>query len=352
VETRLTAARLTAQGLAGAPARDPLAVVGRLLAVQAQDLRGARLAVRVRATGLRAADVDRALTDDRSLVVTWLCRGTLHLVRREDLPWLHALTAPTLRTTIARRLAQEGVGPGAAERGVAVVERALAEDGPLGREALRGRLDAAGVPTRGQAFVHVLALAALRGLVVRGPVGLDGEQRHVLAQDWLGPPPAVDRDAALAELARRYLAGHAPATDRDLATWAGLPLRDARAGLRLIAGELAEPSGDGRLALAHAPPPAALPPPRLLGPFDPVLHGWPDRSWIIGDRPDVVVAGGIFRPIALAGGRAVATWSLPRGRVTLAPFAPFAPLDPATQAALDADAEDIERFRGRGEDVG
>ena len=42
----------------------------------------------------------------------------------------------------------------------------------------------------------------------------------------------MDRDSALAELARRFLAGHAPADERDLAKWAGLPLRDARAGLR------------------------------------------------------------------------------------------------------------------------
>ena len=41
-------------------------------------------------------------------------------------------------------------------------------------------------------------------------------------------------------LARRYLAGHAPAGERDLAKWAGLPLRDARAGLNAIATDLAE----------------------------------------------------------------------------------------------------------------
>ena len=40
--------RLTAQLLAGPPARTPLAVAQRLLAVQGQDLRGARLAVQAR----------------------------------------------------------------------------------------------------------------------------------------------------------------------------------------------------------------------------------------------------------------------------------------------------------------
>ena len=50
-------------------------VVGRLLAVQAQELRSARLAVRARASGLTATAVDRELTEERSLVVGWLLRG-------------------------------------------------------------------------------------------------------------------------------------------------------------------------------------------------------------------------------------------------------------------------------------
>ena len=117
--------RWAAQLLSGEPARDPVAVVERLLAVQAQDPRGARLAIRARTAGLSATDVDRALTD-RELCISWLCRRTLHLVRREDYRWLQALTTPPLHTGNTRRLAQEGVTPDAAKRGVAVIERSLA----------------------------------------------------------------------------------------------------------------------------------------------------------------------------------------------------------------------------------
>jgi hypothetical protein len=131
-------------------------VAERLLAVQGQDPRGARLAVRARTTGLSAADVDRALTEDRSLLITWLNRGTLHLVRSEDYPWLHALTTPPLLTSSSRRLRQEGVSADAAERGVETIERSLGEEGPLTRAQLRERLDSAGVRTEGQALVHLL----------------------------------------------------------------------------------------------------------------------------------------------------------------------------------------------------
>jgi hypothetical protein len=331
--------RLAAQLVAGPPARDPVAVAERLLAVQAQDPRGYRLAVRARTSGLTAADVDRALTEDRSLVVTWLNRGTLHLVRAEDYAWLHALTAPPHVARAMRRLDEEGVDAGDADRGVAAIEHSLAEEGPLGREQLGERIARAGVRTEGQALIHLVALASVRGLAVRGPV-VDGAHAYVLVRDWLGEPGAVDREAALGELARRYLAGHGPASERDLARWAGVGLRDARAGLAAVAPELRR-RNDGMVELAEGPPAGELPAPRLLGPFDPILLGWTSREEVLGGSEAAVVAGGILRPFALVEGRAAATWTMPGGRVTLKPFGLLAKAD---AAALEEDAADVVRF--------
>src|SRR6476620_10103245 len=129
--------RLTAQLLAGPPARDPVAVAERLLAIQGQDARGARLAIRARSTGLSAADVDRALSEERSLLITWLNRGTLHLVRSEDYPWLQMLTTPPLLTSCSRRLRQEGVTTQQGEKAVKTIERSLVKEGPLTRHQLR-----------------------------------------------------------------------------------------------------------------------------------------------------------------------------------------------------------------------
>ena len=342
----MLANRLTAQLLSGPPAKNAVDVVQHLLAVQGQDPRAARLAVRARSAGLRAADVDHALTTERSLVITWLNRGTLHLVRVEDYWWLHQLTTPPLFTASARRLAQEGVPPGDAERAVTVLERALTADGPLTRGQLRERIAAAGVRTQGQALVHILLLASIRGIMVRGPM-IGSEHAYVLVRDWLGaPPPAPaggpSRDRALAELSRRYLAGHGPATDRDLARWAGLPLRDARRGLAAIAAQL-DQGHDGLVDLAGRPASAPLPPPRLLGAFDPVLLGWISRRQITGSQQGIVTSNGLFRPFAMVDGRAVAIWSLAGGQLTMDPFAPLAP---AVSRALDAEAADVLRFLG------
>jgi Winged helix DNA-binding domain len=338
----VTAERCAAQLLCGDPARSAEEVTGRLLAIQAQDPRGARLAVRARSAGLSASDVNSALTQRRSLIVSWLNRGTLHLVCTEDYWWLHPLTTPQLHTGNSRRLAQEGVPPQDAERAVATVQAALAAEGPLTRSQLRERVAAAGVRTEGQAMVHILALASIRGLIVRGPLA-GRDQAFVLVQDWLGTtPPAMSREAALGELARRYLAGHAPAADRDLAQWAGIRLRDARLGLARC-GAIQRADGLAELPANPRRAAAALPPPLLLGAFEPLLLGWASRDPIVGRHRRIVTVNGLFRPFVLAGGRAVATWTIAGGQVALAPFAP---LDAQTQAALAADAADVMRFLG------
>ena len=332
----LHAERCRAQLLSGPAATSPERVVEQLLAVQGQDPRGARLSVRARSTGLTAYDVDRALTEDRTLLITWLNRGTLHLVRSEDLPLLQALTTPQLHTANLRRLAQEGVTGAAVDRGVDVVVRDLS-DGPRTRPQLREALLSAGVPVAGQALVHVLMRTCLLGHAVRGPM-VGSEHAYVLVRDWLPdlPPPPADRDVALAELARRYLRGHGPASPADLARWAGIALGEARRGIAGVRG--LHDRGDGTVSL-DPPSRVGLPAPRLLGPFDPLLLGWTDRSPVVGPYAQLVTSNGLFRPFALVGGRAVATWSPSAG------LEPFEELG-AASGALEEELADVRRFLG------
>jgi hypothetical protein len=326
------------------------------LAIQGQDSRGARLAVRARSEGLVASDVDRAL-GERRLIITWVNRGTLHLIRAEDYPLLQALTTPQLWTSCRTRLRQTGVGD-RADRGVEVVARAL-EDGPRTRAELRDALDSADVPTAGQALIHVLFYASLRGVCVRGPMK-GKEHAFVLTRDWLGSMmgpgwdpertspqfvsegshPGPSRNASLAELARRYLVGHGPATDADLARWAGLPLRDARAGLAAITRRTVD-LGDGLVDLRKREETAPVPEPRLLGAFDPLLLGWASREQVVGPHKMLVTTNGIFRPFALVKGRAVATWRFQQGKVEIEH------LEKVTKKAagrLEADAAAVEAF--------
>ena len=90
-------------------------------------------------------------------------------------------------------------------------------------------------------------------------------------------------------------------------------------------------------------PEPALPPPRLLGVFDPLLHGWQSRATVLGPHEPEIVRGGMFGSFALVGGRAVGTWGLPGGQVSLTLLEP---VSAAHRRALETDAEDVRRFLG------
>ncbi len=341
--------RLAAQLLAGRPERSAAAAARRLLAIQAQNLRAGRLAVRARTVGLTATGVNAEL-ERPDVVITWLCRGTLHLVCREDYPWLLGLAAPTLRTSNLRRLEQCGFAPDRARRAAGLIVRMLAEDGPLRRAEIGRRLESHGYVLADQALVHLLFLPSLDGRIIRGPF-CGAEQAFALTRDWLGEQPvplaADDRPRALAELARRFLAGHGPAAAADLALWAGLPLRDAAAGLAAASAQLVEVAG----GLVDLKPPRPAPrtlPPRLLPAFDAYLLGWKDRTYQVPpERAAEIRAGGMIHPVALVDGVAAGRWTARRsGRGVAVDIDEWADVGEAARAALAAEAADVVRFEG------
>ena len=218
------AARLRAQGLGEARARDAHGAVRTALAIQAQDTRASRLGVRARSEGLVLADVVRACDEERSVVRTWAMRGTLHMLAAEDVRWIVALLGPGVVRRYARRRAGLGLTPERCDRILAAIPAVL-DGGPLSRAELVDALNArgTGIDTAGQAPAHVVLLASASGLTCRGPDRTADEPTYVLLDDWVAPEPPRERDAALAELARRFRAAYGPSGADDLRYWSGMP---------------------------------------------------------------------------------------------------------------------------------
>lgn len=350
---RVLAERVRAQVLTGVRPTDPVEAVRRVGALQAQDPRALRLAIRARTTGVDALAVQRALAEPGRLVVTWLMRGTLHAVPAGDVRWLLALLRPARSSGRTRRLAL-GLDDHLLDTALPIAVELLAA-GPLTRGELADRLRAAGVPLGpGQAPAHLLGVAAREGLVCRGP-DRDGEPTYVRLPDWVAgaePVEPVERDDALARLARRYLAGHGPAGAADLAAWSGLPLRDARTGLGSLAaaGEVEDVRIGGapayRLPGEPSPEDRTV---RLVPAFDEYLLGYRGRALALDAAyaRRIQAGGGIVHPAVLLGGRIIGTWRQRRaeGRLTVA-VEPFRRLPRGTRAALATEAADVGRFLG------
>jgi Winged helix DNA-binding domain len=288
--------RLAAQRLS-LPAGSPLEAVRAVVGVQAQDVRAAGLALRARVPGLVVDDL-------AGLVRMWTVRGTLHLIDPADRAWLHAAVPNAAR--FERALEARG--------GLELARRVVVDDAPR----TRAELVPPGMPPR--AVNVLLPWLAAQGRLLGLPDG-----RWIAAD----PPPPVDRDEALATLARRYVAGYASTEPADLAAWSGLALGMARRALA-AAGALREP----------AQPPSA-PPALLLAAFDTLMLGYRSRAPVVAPADDrrVLPGGGMLRPVVLHRGRATGTWSAPRGRVVVEWFG-----RPAPPRALAAEIADVERF--------
>lgn len=331
-------------------------VVRSLGGVQAQELAAADLAVRARRAGLAAADLEDARIHDRSVVRTWGMRGTLHLVASEDLAWLLPLLGPPLIAASARRRAALGLDEDLCARGIRAIRDMLTACGPLTRAELVDRLTARGIHLVGQARPHLIRRAALEGIVCFGP-DRGAEPTYVLLDDWVDRGRTVSRDAALAELARRYLAAYGPAEVEDLAAWSGIGIREARIGWEQITDELiAMQTADNvawilkERALWLDEPPLAHPPfVRLLPRYDTYLLGYRDRGLIVAPQfaRCINAGGGIVHPKLLADGRAVGTWSGTRRRDGLAVVVkPFDDLAPEVRPGIEAEVADVGRFLG------
>ncbi|MFT4136367.1 winged helix DNA-binding domain-containing protein [Microbacterium sp.] len=343
---RLRQERLRSHRLS-APARSIAGAAEHLLATQAQEFWGGRWALAARTRGAPSVrDVD-AQFDRGELVRSWTMRGTIHIVPARDLPWVLSVTRDRQlhHAANARRLL--GIADDDLERAERIVRAVLAGGNRLTRAELFEVLDGGGVATAGQRGYHLLGALSMRLVLVQGPVvpregAPTREQYVVLADEWIAD--AASPSDPLAELFVRFVAAHGPAGVRDFAWWTGLPLGTAReaeraASERLVAVE------EGRYVAAERPRrSSAAPRVVALPPFEEYFISYADRS-VVGP-PEVVERvgpgrNGMVRPILLADGAIVGTWthSVAVGRHTDDPvpalFDPAAASDAEVAAALD-----------------
>jgi hypothetical protein len=195
-----------------------------------------------------------------------------------------------------------------------------------------------------------MVLAATHGLVCRGPEA-GREPTFVLSDHWVSPAPRLDRDEALARLARLYLAGRGPATVGDFVTWSAIPVADCRRAFDLVASDVVEvdAAGTAMVVLGHTD----LSPPtettvRLVGMWDEYLLSHRSRELILDPAvADRILVGGVIQAAVVVDGRVAGLWRLQgSGRRRRLAVALFTRLSRPMHRAIAAEADDIGRFLG------
>ena len=347
--------RCVAQRLGdGARLGDAAAVARAVCAVQSQELTSGMLSLRARGSGLTREALLAAFDANGSLAWTWLMRGTLHVCAADDLRWLLSVFGPLNAARDATRRSQVGLDDPTCARAVREIRACLA-DGPLTRSDLRQQLLRRGVDVLRdpQTLIHVIAYAASQGvIVVLPPRGRDN--RFGLLDDWISATPALTREAAEAELARRYFTAFGPATVADFRTWSGVSMPMARRATSLIRDELEE-TDEPLPALLHrrrtieqadaAPPTASV---RLLPRWDTYVLGYRSRELMLhpAHAPRVCI-GGVIKPTICVDGTITGAWELRRTKAAWRlDIMPFKKLSAAVRAGVLAESDDIAQFLG------
>ena len=344
---------------------------------QAQVLSAAQMSLWARTRGLRRADVERALWQDRTLAKVWCMRGTVHLVPSCDFAvFVRGCAGRADRD--ARWMVQHG-------RPMALVERlttriAQVLDRPLTRNEVMRRLDdsvgmkkrvrlgrgwgkradvdALEVDGRTMSIGGLIGYACIRGMALAGPPrGNAGT--FVRPDAWLSEWLDLSVPDAEDELLRRYLKAHGPATPSDFAWWTYVTAAAARAIWERLEGDLAAVNVDGRTAWILREDWPSLkrakirrPNVRLLPSFDSFLLGQKDKGHLV----DAKYHKRVYRPqgwlsqAVLVDGRVAGVWSHQRkgGRLNIR-IEPFGRFSDDVRDAIGIEGEDLGRFLEAGD---
>jgi hypothetical protein len=318
--------------------RAPLAIphaIEQVGGLQTQYAPSGYVGLWTRIAGFERDDLTAAL-EDRRVIQATLMRVTIHMVSRREY-WPYAMGVRAARRAWVLRI------PAAATSEAAMAEkaermRAALVDGPRTVKEL-GELGAGFVGTQG-----------LWVDLVRVPPSGTWERRRAdrlaLAEDWVGPPDATE-DEGLAHLVRAYLRAFGPASWRDIASWAGISVAEARRGgdgLSLIGFR----DEDGRplvdLDDQPLPDPGTDAPVRFLPHWDATLLVHARRTGVLpeGMRPRVFSTKNPFSVgTYLFDGTVAGGWSLRDGRIVLDPYRS---LTAREERAVEREREALEAF--------
>ena len=328
----------------------PSQVVTWFGAMQAQDYASVKWAVGLRCCDATDATIEQAIVN-KTIVRTWLMRGTLQVVGVADVRWMLKLLALRIVGNSARRYRQLELDDATFAHSYEVLTKVLQGGKQLTRAEIMLVLEQAGISTTGQRGYHILRRAGLEGLICFGPMQ-DKQETLVLLDEWVPHSRNMKRDEALAELAGRYFESHGPATLQDFVWWSGLPVADARAGLEIAKTRLHQETVEGQTywlpqnsSLPADPSPTAY----LLPAFDEYFLGYKARDAVLDAKFDkqAVSSNGVFRPMIVIDGQIVGIWkrAYEKGSVVIT-LSPFNSLTEAENQAIIAAANQYGTFLG------
>jgi hypothetical protein len=363
------ARRLARSSLAHAAGADGLVAVAHDVGgVHAQVQASAELQFAVRVDAITQADVRDALWQRRALVKAWTLRGTLHVHPADELAlWYAARRAVAGASSDNLEALEEWRDPAGVlhpriEGDQAKSIRAAVWDALDGRCLLREEIAEEVVKRVGPGAEQRLlsGFAFFFDELCQGPP--QGTKVTLVRPDqWINGWQAVDEEAALLEVCRRYLRTYGPARPGDFREWFGgqaFKPAHARAVFDSFGDELEEIDVEGHRAYVLACDtdfPSVQPGLRLLPEYDVYIMGFREREQLVPQavreqlaaHPRGRYEGPAGVRFVITDGVAAGLWERKkRGKRVELHIAPTRRLTKAQRSELDAETERIGAFVG------
>ncbi len=336
---------------------DVVTICRDMCGVQAQIMSAAYLQLWTRNHAITRAEIENALWKTRTLVKTSLMRQTLHLIPTDEFLLYIAALRPSRFAQAMRVMDRCGITRDESEALIPLIMETLSA-GPLSRPAI-----AAAIRPKASKRVRfwmenswsLVRLPVAEGMVCYGR-GEGNAIVFIRTDHWL-PKLKLERMAATeaqCALLRKYLRTYGPATFKDFAHWAGIPMQEVKTLRPLIESELTEIPGDKKSCFLLREDVPVLNSRsakercvRLLPHFDSYLLAHREKDHLLSAKhyKRVYRNQGWISPVVLIDGAIAGVWSYKlQGKRLLAEIEPFDKLSKAERAEIEREAERLARF--------
>lgn len=309
--TDISNLRLISQQIEGTGFKSPKEIVSWMGAMQAQDFTMSKWAVGMRLQNSTETEVENAI-DKGDIIRTHLMRPTWHYVSAEDIYWMIELTAPQIKTSMKSRHIGLELTEKVIAMGNRLIENAFSDKKNVTREEIAKKFKKEKIETDDNRLAHFLLLAELDGIICSGQI-INNKLSYALLSERVQHRKILTREEALAELAKRYLLSHCPATKEDFSWRSGLSLTEANRGFESVKSDFICERAGGHiywLTPYFVSIRKDKPIVHLLPAYDEFLISYRDRRASLSeiDNKKTVSANGIFRPVIVINAQVTGLW--------------------------------------------
>jgi hypothetical protein len=341
--------RLLSQHLVGKKFTTPYEAVSHFGGVQSQDYFAASWSLGQRIENATDKTIDEAFNQGK-ILRTHVMRPTWHFVAPEDIRWMQELTSPRVKQFMSHYNRKLELDDKLFTKTTATIVKVLKEKTHATRQELKAALTDIGIKTDVQRLAHLVMWAELDAIICSGP-RIGKQFTYALLEERAPKRKVLNREEALAELAKRYFTGHGPAQLKDFSWWSGLTVKDAQEGISMVKSKLEEETIDGKTYWYVKEIKVTKPSPKtfLLSIYDEYTIAYSDRSALGGEKyfEKIISMGNALTGVIIFNGILIGTWKRVIKKTTVEiKLSPFRKTTNQEKVALQKEAERYGKFLG------